>query len=565
MFSTTLRALILSLLIGSSITQAHAQIRTDASLGGVAQTLTGPKFLIPQTLGKLSGNNLFHSFQTFNIGTGEIATFTTTTSTIANIFSRVTGGSASTINGALKLQAVAGAPNFFFINPAGVTFGAGASIDVPGAFHVTTADYIKFPDGNFHADTTKASTFSSELPEAFGFLGSARGTISVRNGAVLATTGQSISIIAGDVEIDGGSVSTMDGGNIRAVALGQRSQEIGLTTDLPVSYGNLSILNGGVIVSGTVSADSGNGGEIQLTAGDITIDGGCCTSGIYSGSLSGGNAGDIEIATTGKLSVINSAYIASSASSSGSGGAIYINAGSVVLDGQGYFSSIFSETVNGGAGSAGNVAVNAIGDLSLIDGGQIYSSTYSKGAAGSVKVSADSMLIDRQGGKLTSIFSNAESGSTGHAGSIDVSVTGNLSILNQGQIASLTKSSGNAGAIRVNAGTMSIVGQDWNADNEFTGILSDADLYSSGGHAGSVDVSVTGSLSLTNGVIQSNTYASGNAGSVKVAAGSISIDGKGDFTSGISTSTYGTIGNAGSVEVTTTGNLSIVNGGRIDS
>src|SRR5262245_54534159 len=47
-------------------------IRTDGSVGA-AQTLAGPKYLIPQTLGRLSGNNLFHSFSVFNVGAGETA------------------------------------------------------------------------------------------------------------------------------------------------------------------------------------------------------------------------------------------------------------------------------------------------------------------------------------------------------------------------------------------------------------------------------------------------------------------------------------------------------------
>ena len=54
------------------VVPVSAQIRTDASLGHSAQTLTGPNYLIPQTLGKQAGNNLFHSFQTFNIQMGEI-------------------------------------------------------------------------------------------------------------------------------------------------------------------------------------------------------------------------------------------------------------------------------------------------------------------------------------------------------------------------------------------------------------------------------------------------------------------------------------------------------------
>lgn len=128
-------------------------------------------FLIPQSLGALVGNNLFHSFSTFNIDSGQSATFTTTTPSIGNVISRVTGGNPSEINGQLKLTSASGAPNFFFINPAGVAFGAGGSVDMPGAFYVSTADYVKFVNGDkFYADLSRTSALSSAAPEAFGFL-----------------------------------------------------------------------------------------------------------------------------------------------------------------------------------------------------------------------------------------------------------------------------------------------------------------------------------------------------------------------------------------------------------
>ena len=74
---------------------AHAQIKTDGSVGPAAQTLTGPQYTIPQSLGQQAGSNLFHSFATFPIHTGESANFTTSTEGIANVISRVTGGGAS--------------------------------------------------------------------------------------------------------------------------------------------------------------------------------------------------------------------------------------------------------------------------------------------------------------------------------------------------------------------------------------------------------------------------------------------------------------------------------------
>ena len=190
-----------------------AQIRTDGSVGAAAQSLAAPggQYTIPQSLGRLAGANLFHSFKDFNINSGESATFTTSSIGISNVISRVTGGSVSNINGTLALRAADGAPAFWFINPAGVAFGQGASIDLPGAFHVSTAHYLKFPDGKFYSDTQKVSTFSSAPPEAFGFLGTSRASIEVNAGAQLSNRDSTLNLIAGDITIDGGEVRNAAG------------------------------------------------------------------------------------------------------------------------------------------------------------------------------------------------------------------------------------------------------------------------------------------------------------------------------------------------------------------
>ena len=49
---------------------AQAQIRTDGTAGS-ATTLSGPAYSIPQSLGRVAGSNLFHSFATFNLASGQ--------------------------------------------------------------------------------------------------------------------------------------------------------------------------------------------------------------------------------------------------------------------------------------------------------------------------------------------------------------------------------------------------------------------------------------------------------------------------------------------------------------
>ncbi|MBI4741803.1 MAG: filamentous hemagglutinin N-terminal domain-containing protein, partial [Betaproteobacteria bacterium] len=126
--------LCLGVALAGGLTCAGAQIRTDASLGRPAQTLAGPDYLIPETLGRLSGANLFHSFQTFSVQGGQSASFGTVTPGIANVISRVTGGEVSRIDGKIRLSSVGATPDFYFISPAGIVFGAGVSLDVPASF-----------------------------------------------------------------------------------------------------------------------------------------------------------------------------------------------------------------------------------------------------------------------------------------------------------------------------------------------------------------------------------------------------------------------------------------------
>jgi filamentous hemagglutinin family protein len=536
-----------------------AQIRTDASLGHGAQSLTGPAFTIPQSLGLLSGPNLFQSFSIFNLAPNESANFTTTSAGISNVISRVTGGTASSIQGTLALSPAFGAPNLFFINPAGVTFASGASINVPGAFHVSTANYLKFADGRFYSDLGHTSSFSTLAPEAFGFLGTTRAPIAINDNSFLGVCCAPISIVAGDVSVNFATVATFGGGDIVVGAVGADKVEVPLTGALPSLHGTLSIINGGSINALATSTDSG---AIRVSAGNVMID--SSNSGFFTGinadtpSGSAGNAKSVTVAASGSMTLSGSGMIGTSSESSGSAGLVVVDVGGALSLASGARINSQASDVGNALGvevNAGSITINGQGGVPIA-GIESFASA-GTGNAGPVRVNSTGNITVENGG-----FIGGSSFTPGNGSSVTVSAKGNLLVINEGAISSDADNLGAAGNVSVNAANITLIG----ASNSTTGISSSSQTAQSGA-AGNVAVTTPGALVIESGSqIASNTQSAHDAGQVSVDAGSISINGENvNVTTGITSIALKALGNAGSISVSAKGALSIVNGGEIDS
>ena len=165
------------------------------------------------------GGNLFHSFDQFNLNSNQTANFHTTPDT-QNILGRVTGGSASMING--LIQVIGGNSNLFLMNPAGIVFGPNASLNLPASFTVTTATGIGFNNNNFWFKAMGTNDYSNLVgkPSGYRFKESNPGAI-VNEGNLSLNPGENLTLLGGTV-FNTGELSTV-GGNLTIAAVEEGS------------------------------------------------------------------------------------------------------------------------------------------------------------------------------------------------------------------------------------------------------------------------------------------------------------------------------------------------------
>jgi hypothetical protein len=195
--------------------------------------------------------------------------------------------------------------------------------------------------------------------------------------------------------------------------------------------------------------------------------------------------------------------ISSGTGGSGKAGGVTVTAGAARLDGLG--TGIASSANEGFSGDAGTVSLTVEGLLEVLNGTQISSSTWGPGKAGGVTVTAGSARLDGLGtpDRFTGMESAANTGSSGDAGTVSLTVDGLLEVLNGAQISSSTWGPGKAGGVTVTAGSARLDGLG--TPDRFTGIASSANEGSSG-DAGTVSLTVDGLLEVLNGAQLSTSY-----------------------------------------------------------
>ena len=534
----------------------RADVATDGSFGA-ASGLSGPNFAIPASLGKKVGGNLFHSFAEFNLVNGQSATFSGPAD-VRNILSRVTGGTASSIDGILRSD-IDGA-HLYFINPSGVLFGANAKLEISGSFTVTTADYLRLGDGGrFDARLSTSDVLTSAPVSAFGFLSPAPAAVSFTGSTLDDAAGKSLTVIAGDVFFDGAAIVRTD--RLLELVSVRSAGEVRVQTDptQPLDAASFAKL-GGVTLKNSSS----------LEAGRVVIRGGVLSLEKSAIAASGKRAGDrVDARLQREILLTDASAIRSTAAVSTPGQpALLLKAPTISVSGVSVVVSSPPDTESG----ARDIQIDA-GDLEVSGGGQILARD-----AGNVDIHADRTRLLGTSGPDFFIHSRISTrGVNGPAGVVRLQVSGELTIRDGARIETESVATQKNGDIFVTAGAVSIIGpSDFSAMFTTTGILNspgfgfDDSGLPFDGDAGSIHLDVAGRLSLADGGrISSETFGSGQVGSVFVKAGSLRIAGQEQsfFSGGISTNVEvpDNDGRTGEVRVDVSGDLEIVKGGQITS
>jgi filamentous hemagglutinin family protein len=502
---------------GAPITPANDGTGTQVNQQGNTINITGGQTSV-------NGGNLFHSFDEFGVNTGETANFQSSPE-INNILGRVVGGNASIINGIL--QVTGGNSNLFLMNPAGILFGPNASLNVPADFTATTATGIGFGDNNWFnsvGDNNWADLVGT--PSHFAFDVTQPGWV-VNFADLTLEAGQNLTLLGGGIITEGNL--TAPGGNISIAAvpgesivrISQPGNILSLDISTPADNSGLNpttinplslpqLLTGGDAVLDATQVQHNADGTITLTSPGVTIDPTTDTGLALA-------AGEVAAETGGQMNVLT-------------------DGGNIILD------QVHGDTVKVNA-NGGNIT--QVDSDSLINASAVQLQTQGDGGIGletePLRLEADNLEATFGSGGAFFEVPNGDvtvGGVTDELTGISTLDGGNLSLQAAGNI-TVSEDISTSGATGGNITLTSTGG----AIDTTQGSI---DAFSDRGDAGNIRLTANGNIS-TNGL--SSYGATGGDISITSNGGDI------DTTQG-SIDAFSDRGDAGNIRLTANGNIS---------
>jgi filamentous hemagglutinin family protein len=405
---------------------AAAQIVPDATLPSPS-TVNIEESLMRITGGSQAGSNLFHSFEQFNIRTGETVYFDHAPNLDA-IITRVTGGHISNIDGLLRTNGIA---NVFLINPSGIVFGPQARLDIGGSFFASSADSLQFADGLEFSATDpigadgRPPLLSVNVPVGLQY-GATPGAIASRaNLSILPR--QTLALLGGNLELNGSQLTAIDG----QIVLGSIAREGRIEFADWVSTGQQGSIQ---LTGGAIADTSGNdGGTIHIRGDRIGL---TERSQLLANTFGNGYGGGIHVQGR-EFNLQQGSLLSASTFGTGNAGGVQLTADAIDLQGTNpgqTLAQFFSGTP----------------DPTNLTGG-IYSFSLSAGASGDISVEADRINLGN-GANLVTITLNQ-----GEGGEISIRATESLQLSDVSLLATTTIGEGKAGNLTLDVGTLRVL------------------------------------------------------------------------------------------------------------
>jgi filamentous hemagglutinin family protein len=481
------------------------------------------------TGGTVVGENLFHSFKEFSVSTDAIAYFNNA-STIENIFSRITGGSVSEINGLIRSN---GNASLFLLNPAGIIFGEKAQLNIGGSFIATTADRLIFADGIIYSATVSNDTkplLTINTPLGLQFQGNSGG-ISTNSGDRVTRSNlrlapnNTLALIGGRVNLERLNAIAFDGNiEIASVAKGIVSLQFNSDRGWQLDYEDVSQFDR-LALESTFIDTSGSQGFSRLTGKTIDLTVG---STIRNFTIADGNGGKIELLATEAISLDNSSLftqvgVGFDPNILGKGGDLEITAPQVTFNNG---SAVSAGTI--GLGAGGNIRIQASELLQLSGGSNkipslLSTSTQGQGNGGQIDIHTGSLLV--LDGSQIQAFAGEGSG-----GQISIEATKEIELSGTGTLRLFDPETANISFKTLNSGILASSGAE-NLPFE---------LQPSGKSGNSIVT--TPKLSISEGAeISVSNFGPANAGNIEINASQLNLTSVGKIVANTASGTGGSL------------------------
>jgi filamentous hemagglutinin family protein len=580
-----LKSTFLYLSLFWSITTAISTLITSPALAQITPDTTldnSPSKVNSQGLNNLlieggvkNQNNLFHSFQEFNINDRQQVFFANPQG-IDNIITRITGNNPSNINGVLGVNGLA---NLFFINPNGIIFGKGSRLDVNGSFIGATAESINFSEGNIFSAVEPKNPALLKVNVPLGLqYGNNPAAIQLKEANLQVKPGRTLSLIGGNVSLENSTLKA-PGGTIQLGGL-LASGTVNLNDLKSFSFPeNVKLADVSLTNKSNIDVIASGGGDIFVNANNFSLNNSSFRAGIKDrlGDREA-VAGDIYINATENINIDQDSNIRNilELNSLGSGGKIDIKTNNFFLKD----SNILTNT--GSIGDAGNITIEGANNLEVISSPKnialgirgrkgIFSRVERNGTGngGNITVKAPDITLSGVGG-----VSSGNSG-FGNGGKVFIE-SDRLKVIEGATVSANTVGSGNAGEILIKASEFIEVSNKI-SDSQFANLLGPpggivVDVRPQGsGNGGKISLETTRLTIKDGALVVAGSRGGGNAGDINIRATElIEVTGRSKNDRNMYTSQIGTAlqenstGKQGGNLFLETKNLIVSNGAEID-